>query len=125
MDESTMKRTCLLLAVVVAFAVPLHAQWSYVKNLAAVTIAGTAVTVFTAADITAGAGHPQATTGVCKVVTANVRYTIDGQTPTTSFGLVAYAGDSIVVNGTQPLLNLAAIRDDSTSATLDCVVAGP
>ncbi len=116
----------ILLAVL---TVPLQAQWRYTKTLADVTVAGTAVGVFctigsaTCSDIDAGDGHVQATQATCTLVTANIRVTWDGTTPTTSVGQVLTPG-AWVFSGTDTLKNLQAIRDDASSGVLSCVVVG-
>lgn len=98
-------------------------SWSYKKTLADVTVAGTAASVFTAADVQSGAGHPAASLAICTLVTANIRITFDGTTPTTSLGQVLVPG-TWIFTGPDVLLNLQAIRDDSTSGVLSCVVMG-
>ena len=114
----------LLTAWLLALTVPLGAQqWSYKKTLATITVAGTAASVFSSADIAAGSGHVQATLATCTLQAANIRVTTDGTVPTTSLGQVLTPG-SYTITGTDILLNLQAIRDDSVSATLDCVLYG-
>lgn len=97
--------------------------WSYSKPIADVTVAGTAATVFTAADINAGNGHVQATGATCAVSTAAIRVTWDGTTPTTALGYLMPPGQ-YVISGTATLLNLQGIRNTSTSGVLSCVVFG-
>lgn len=119
-----MNKLIALFAVVLGLTVPVGAQqWSYKKTLADITVSGTAASVFTAADVQAGAGHVQATRAECTLLTANIRVTADGTTPTTSVGQVLTPGNYIIT-GTDILLSLQAIRDDSTSATLTCVLYG-
>ena len=104
-------------------SVPLLAQ-SYTKPIADVTVAGTAVTVFTSTDIVAGNGHPAATGATCAVSAAAVRLTFDGTTPTTALGYLAAPGQYII-SGTSNLLNMQAVRNSSTSGVLSCVVYSP
>ncbi len=118
-----MKRYALAL-LLLCLTVPLSAQqWGYTKIIAEVTVSGTAASVFTSTDITAGGGHVQATQAACSVTGANIRVTWDGTTPTTSLGVILVPGNYII-NGTNTLLNLQAIRDDSTSATVNCTIYG-
>lgn len=98
-------------------------QWSYVKTIAEVTVTGTAAAVFSSSDIVAGNGHVQATQASCSLSGANIRVSWDGQAATTNLGEVLVPG-LYVLQGTDVLLNLSAIRDDATSATLNCVVMG-
>ena len=108
-----------LLALVLALAVPVSAQ-QYLTTTE-VTIAGTAVNLFTAAQVQQGNGHPQATSATCSLAAANIRVSWDGQAPTTSFGEVLTPG-YWVVTGPDVLLNIQGIRDDSTSATWSCTL---
>ena len=98
-------------------------QWSYKKTLATITVGAAAAAVFTAADVQAGSGHVAATLAQCTLQSANIRVTTDGTTPTTSLGQVLTPG-SYDFKGPDILLNLTAIRDDSTNASLDCVLYG-
>ena len=49
---------------------------------------------------------------------ANVRYWLDGSTPTTSSGHILYVGDTLTLHTAVELANFKAIRDDSTDAVL-------
>lgn len=119
-----MQKILGLLALVLVLTVPVTAQqWSYKKTAATVTVAGAAVSLFTAADVQAGSGHPQATQAQCTLTTANIRVTYDGTTPTTNLGLVLTPG-VYIVTGTETLVNMQGIRDDSTSASWDCAIVG-
>lgn len=117
------RRLLLTLACLCFATTPLLGQWAYVLTLTEVTVTGTAASVFTASDIQAGNGHPQAVQATCSLSGASIRVTWDGQTPTTSLGQVLTPGQYIF-SGTQTLLNLQAIRDDSTNATLNCIIYG-
>lgn len=98
-------------------------QWSYVKTIAEITVTGTAAAVFASADILAGNGHVQATVATCSLTGANIRLSWDGQAATTNLGQIVTPGE-YVLQGTDVLVNLSAIRDDSTNAALNCVVMG-
>ncbi len=120
----------LWLAVFLWVSVPLHAQqWRYTATLADVSVAGTATGVFctigsaTCANVDAGGGHVQGTSGVCSLTTANIRISWDGTSPTTSLGQVLTPGVWIF-SGTDTLKNLRAIQDDSGTGVLSCVVFG-
>lgn len=113
----------LLLACVLALTVPLSAQWGYVNTLEEITVSGTAALVFTAADVRAGDGHVQADLATCSLSTANIRVATDGTTPTTSYGEIVTPGN-YTFQGNQILLQLRAIRDDATSAALNCTLYG-
>lgn len=118
-----MKPLFLMLVFLVTSLVAQAQQWSYTANLADVTVSGTAAAVFSAADINAGGGHVQATQAVCSLTTANIRVTLDGTTPTSSYGQVLTPGvwvfqSNAVLNG------LRAIRDDATSGVLSCSIQG-
>ncbi len=109
--------------LVLAFTLPVSAQWGYKKQTTELTIAGTAVALFTASEIRAQDGHGQATQATCSLTGANIRYTSDGTTPTTSLGTVLTPG-VYVITGTDILLAAQGIRDDSTSATWNCSLVG-
>ena len=115
-----MTRLLSLILVVLALTAPVVAQTQYV-TLAEITVGSAAANVFTNTDILAGNGHPAAQSASCSLSGANVRATWDGQTPTTSLGEVFVPGNWTFV-GTQVLVNLKMIRDDSTDATLNCIL---
>lgn len=115
-----MTRLGLTLATVLALTVPLVAQVQYV-TLADVTVGAAAANVFSSSDVLAGGGHPAAQLAVCTQTGGNLRWTIDGTTPTTSLGTVQVPGQWTYV-GTNVLVNLKAIRDDSTDAVLSCTL---
>jgi hypothetical protein len=112
-----MKRVLLstLLLVAVLF-VPVHAAYRAFEQI---TVAGSAIG-FTAATVSAGAGHPQALFAVCRVETAPIRYRFDGGTQTSTVGTFANPGDVIPMQGADALQNFLAIRVTSTSGQLDC-----
>lgn len=120
----------MLVALLLSLTVPLSGQtWRWQKQLADVTVAGTAIGVFctigasSCADVQAGGGHPQATQGVCSLTGGNVRVTYDGTTATSSVGVVLTPGIWTFA-GTDTLINAQAIRDDSTSGVFSCAVQG-
>lgn len=109
--------------LLLALTVPVSAQWTYSKTATEVTVAGTAINLFTAADVQQGSGHPQAVQATCSLSGANIRVSWDGVDPTTSLGQILTPGQ-YVVSGTAVLLNIKGIRDDSTSATWNCILYG-
>lgn len=115
-----MKRLFFVL-VLLALTVPLSAQWRYVANVPDITVAATAIGITD--SYVNGQGHVQANVGSCIVSTAEVRYTIDGTTPTSSYGYVAGIGAQIPLDGNDIVSAFRAIRTGSTSALLSCVVA--
>lgn len=114
-----------LILVLLTIAVPLAGQpsWTYINTLPAITVDGTAGAVFDAADINPGSGHSQANLATCSLSGANIRVTTDGSDATTSYGEILVPGN-YTFQGTQVLLALNAIRDDSTNAALDCTLYG-
>lgn len=118
-----MFRSLLTLLVLLAVAVPLHGQWTYLKY-EQIAVAASSVG-FTATTLQPNGANtqPQATVGVCRVDTAQIRYRIDGTAPTSSVGIVGNPGDVIPLDGADVLRNFRAIRTTSTSAALDCQVA--
>ena len=80
----------------------------------AITVAGTAIGT-TAATVGI------ATWGVCRVETAEIRYTLDGSTtPTNTVGVVVEPLEWIVLDNKDKLRNFRAIRTTATSASLKC-----
>lgn len=112
--------TALALALLVASASLVAA---YVK-FEAVTVANTAIG-FTAANINNVTGiHPPATQATCRLETAQVRYTVDGTTPTTTVGVLLEVGDQLALVGNDTLNAFRAIRTGGASGQLDCTYSG-
>lgn len=112
-----MRRHGLVALLVGALVVPVAAQLAY-RAFEQITVANTAIG-FTAAKITP-AGLPQATLAQCRLETAQVRFTIDGTTPTSSVGTLLEIGDWLTISGHDSLERFRAIRTGSTSGQLDC-----
>ena len=53
------------------------------------------------------------------VETAAIRFTRDGTTATTSIGFIAYPGDVVLLNSRAECDKFSAIRDTSTSASIE------
>lgn len=117
-----MRRTfaSALVGVVITLATP--AGVSYVA-FEQITVANTAIG-FTAARITP-AGFNQATLATCRLRTAQVSYTVDGTTPTTTVGTLLEVGDTLTVAGHDLLVLFRAIRTGATSGQLDCSYSAP
>ena len=85
---------------------------------------------FTAAKITPS-GLPQATTAVCKLETAQVRYQINGPpssaptAPTTTLGTPWDVGETRTFNGHDILVNFRAIRTGASSGVANCDYSAP
>lgn len=74
---------------------------------------------FTSSKISPSSG-PQPQQATCRVRTAEISFTFDGSTPTTTVGTLAEVGDYLVVPGHDRLVKFRAIRTTSTSGQLDC-----
>ena len=88
-----------------------------------ITVAGSSIG-FTGSAITPS-GSPQATFASCRLETAEVRYTIDGTTPTTAVGTLLEVGDVLSVNGHDVLAQFRSIRTGGTSGVLSCTYTAP
>lgn len=112
----------ILILALLSLTVPLSAQSPSYVTVADVTVAGTAVSLFTAADVQQGNGHGQAVSASCSLTGANIRVSYDGVAPTTSLGEVLTPGVWIVT-GADVMLTAQGIRDDSTSAVWSCILS--
>lgn len=119
-----MSRRLGALVLVIGLALGVTLQAAYTK-FEAVTVAASAIG-FTAAHInnTVGA-HPAATDASCRLETAQIRWTIDGTTPTTTVGILLEIGDVLTLAGNDTLNNFRAIRTGGSSGQLDCHYSGP
>jgi hypothetical protein len=88
-----------------------------------ITVANTAIG-FTAAKITPS-GQVQATYALCRLETAEIRYSITMTTPTSSVGTLLEPGDVLVVQGHDVMAVFKAIRTTATSGQLDCSYTAP
>lgn len=98
-------------------------QFTYKKTSADVTVAGTAIALFSSTDVSGNAGHPAATVANCTLSTANIRVSYDGTDPTASLGQVLVPG-VYTITGNDVMLAMKGIRTTSTSATWSCIVQG-
>lgn len=111
-----MKRVLLALTLVALLVVPLSAAYA---KFEAVPVANAAIGL-TAANLTASGGHPQANWAECRLETAEIRYTVDGTTPTSTVGTLLEVGDVVQITGNDNLLRFLAIRTGASSGQLDC-----
>lgn len=100
-------------------------QWTYLANVPAITITNSAGGIGITTSYLSGDGHARATVGTCVVSVAQLRYTVDGTAPTSSYGYLVEIGGQIALNGAAVLSSFRAIRTGSTSAVIDCVVGTP
>lgn len=116
----------LLTAGLLLLAVPVSSsQWQYLA-FEQITVAATAIGITATVIQPGGSGtQPQATVGSCRLETAQVRYTVNGTTPTTTVGTQLEIGDTVILNGTDILRLFRAIRTGGTSGVLNCNVAKP
>lgn len=114
-----MKKIILVLAFILMFPVV-----SMGITYESITVADTAI------GITAGY-LPSAVTGCqywkdinlrCTLETAQVRYRVDGTSPTNSEGHVLNAGDVLRINSCIEIFYFRAIRTGSTSGVLKCTL---
>lgn len=70
-----------------------------------------------------GPGGRIATIATCTLETANVNFTIDRTTPTSSVGMLWTSGTTLTFNGADVLQNFRAIRTTGSSGQLDCTYA--
>lgn len=113
-----LKRCLSALIVACALSATLAAV-SYTK-FEAVTVAAASIG-FTAANINNLTGaHPPATQAVCSLETAQIRYTLDGSTPSASAGVIWDIGTTLQFNGNDTLNNFRAFRTGASSGQLNC-----
>lgn len=115
-----MRRILGALVVLVTAGVGLSAA-SY-RAFEQITVANTAIG-FTALKI--NYYGTQATVAQCRLETAEVRYTLDGTTPTSSVGTLLEIGDVLTITDPTLIPLFKAIRTGSTSGQLDCLYTAP
>lgn len=117
-----MKRRFLGIAIVLLLTVPLSASFYSFEQ---VTVANSSIG-FTATKITPTDGTPPRVYADCRLETAEIRYTVDGQTtPTTTVGQLLEIGDRLVIARREEMVNFRAIRTGGTSGTLSCYYSAP
>lgn len=117
----TFKRLLPIAFLFLLIGHPVQAQLPYI-GFEQITVDNTAGgKAFTAAKITAS-GQPQANTATCSSETADIRYTLDGTTVTSSVGVYWIAGTTLTFAvGHDILERFRAIRTAGANATLSCV----
>lgn len=88
-----------------------------------VTVANTAIG-FTTTKIDPP-GRPQAAYAYCRLETAEIRYTYDGTTPTTTVGTLLEPGDGLPLQGHDSMQRFLAIRTGAVSGVLSCTYTAP
>ena len=83
-----------------------------------ITVAATAIG-FTSGTITPAATKP-ASRAFVTAETAQMRYTYDGTTPTSTVGHLLDIGDILIIEGIVNVQNFRAIRTTNDSGTLKC-----
>lgn len=78
------------------------------------------ITVSSSAVTLTAATYGTLNQAMLTVAGANIRYTVDGTTPTTDIGHILYDKDVLYLEGADELAGFQAIRDDSTDAELSC-----
>lgn len=109
-----------LLGLLLTMSISLAAQ-STVLPMVQLTIGATS-SGFSTAQIEPS-GYPVATAAECKVRTAEVSWTVDGTTPTSTVGTLAAVNDVIHLRTHDTLRRFRAIRTGS-SGQLDCNLYG-
>jgi hypothetical protein len=87
-----------------------------------VTVGASAVTL-TAAKISPSGVQP--TQGYCRLELAEIRYTTDGTTPTSTVGTLMQIGDGLPLPDHDYLVKFQAIRTTGVSGQLDCTYVRP
>lgn len=108
-------------ALLLAVPVPTRAV-SYV-SFEAITVAATSIG-FTTARIRPPTGQI-ASSAVCRLETAEIRWRSDGTAPTASVGTLLEPGDVIKVDDSLLMINFRAIRTTAVSGVLSCTYTAP
>lgn len=110
------RRLCL--AVTLALLLAGSAQAVTYIAFEQITVANTAIGL-TVAKITP-VGQPQPNVGYCRLELAEIRYTTDGTTPTTTVGTLLEVGEAVLLQDHDYLVRFLAIRTTAVSGQLDC-----
>lgn len=113
------KRVAVMCGLVIAWGALLGAQAAYLA-FEQVVVANTAIG-FTSSKISPLGVQP--TSASCRLETAEIRFTYDGTTPTTTVGTLLEVGDTLTVVGHDSLVRFLAIRTGANSGQLDCTYA--
>lgn len=114
--------TRAILALIGACVLTLSLQAISYVAFEQITVAGSSIG-FTAASITPS-GLPEATIATCRLETAQIRWRIDGQAPSSTVGTQMEIGDTLVITGHDSLVRFRSIRTGS-SGQLNCTYTAP
>lgn len=121
-----MRRGCVICALTVTLVAQVtNAQDYAYKGFEQITVAGSSIG-FTSSLITnvpTAQGTAQATIAICTLETANIRYTVNGTTPTNTIGVLWTSGTDKTFVGHDILVAFRSIRVTS-SGQLDCSYFG-
>lgn len=91
-----------------------------------VTVAASSIGFSTAKILPDGAGSSrQATLASCRLELAEIRFTIDGTTPTAAVGTLLEPNDVLTVTGYDSISRFRGFRTTGTSAQLSCTYSAP
>jgi hypothetical protein len=115
-----MKRTIAALVMCLALAAVALQAVSFI-SFEQLTVAASS-TPFTAAKVEPdlSGGSRQADTAQCRLEVAEIRYTIDGTTPTAAVGTLLEPGDVLVISGHDSIMRFRGFRTGASSGILDC-----
>jgi len=106
----------IISAIIFSFLVISSLAYARAYNTESITVSNTAIG-FTDAII-----NPERRIKPIKAVfvveTAQIRFTVDGRTPTSSVGFLTEIGDIVTINGEHNIEKFKAIRTGSTDATI-------
>lgn len=107
------------LALLIVPAAPVRAV-SYI-GFEQLTVAA-ASTAFTALKVepNGSGGNPQADAASCRLEAAEIRYTVDGTTPTAAIGTLLEIGETLVITGHDSIMRFRGFRTTAVSGVLDC-----
>jgi hypothetical protein len=106
----------IISAIICSFLAISSLVYARAYNTESITVSSVAIG-FTSATIS-----PERRTKPIKAVfiveTAQIRFTVDGSTPTTTVGFLAEIGDIVTINGEGDIKNFKAIRTGASDATI-------
>lgn len=115
-----MKRVLFALFAILLVASPEAASYTKYEQI---TVAS-AVKILTVQNYFAG-GQQLATVVSCRLETAEIRWTIDGTTPTTTVGNPLEPLETLVLTDLSAMSGFQAIRTGGTSGLLNCTYSKP
>lgn len=117
-----------LLALLFAVVVVLPSRTGAAAYVAfeQITVANAAAGIgFTTSLINATGSHPEASSAICRLETAQIRWRADATAPTSSVGQLMEVGDILTLTGHDFLVNFLGIRTGGSSGVLDCHYSNP